>query len=160
NASIRTAPSSLAARRSRSGFRATRTTSAPSARARRAVSNPIPALPPITTTVCPGSSGARRPGESVVAGLMEPPISSSTDGNSSVASSAPFGEDLRLRLPVRVELCLVAFLPCRPLFRAPDVPVGPAALQHLAQVETQLFHSRPPEEPVAVVDRVDAQAGL
>jgi hypothetical protein len=30
----------------------------PSARARRAVSNPMPALPPITTTVCPRSSGS------------------------------------------------------------------------------------------------------
>jgi hypothetical protein len=34
-------------------------TSAPSARARRAVSSPMPELPPITTTVCPGSSGSR-----------------------------------------------------------------------------------------------------
>src|SRR5215467_12075781 len=33
-------------------------TSAPSDRARRAVSSPIPALPPITTTVCPISSGS------------------------------------------------------------------------------------------------------
>jgi hypothetical protein len=30
------------------------------ARARRAVSSPMPALPPITTTVCPRSSGSRR----------------------------------------------------------------------------------------------------
>ncbi len=42
--------------RSRSGSRPTRTTSAPSERARRAVSRPIPALPPIRTTVCPASS--------------------------------------------------------------------------------------------------------
>ena len=48
-----------AARSSRSGSRAVRTTSAPSARARRAVSRPMPALPPITTTVCPSSSLAR-----------------------------------------------------------------------------------------------------
>src|SRR5205085_2575591 len=39
--------------------RPVRITSAPSARARRAVSSPMPALPPITTTVCPSSSGSR-----------------------------------------------------------------------------------------------------
>ena len=44
---------------SRSGSRPVRITSAPSARARRAVSSPMPALPPITTTVCPSSSGSR-----------------------------------------------------------------------------------------------------
>ena len=38
-------------------------TPAPSARARRAVSSPMPALPPITTTVCPGKSGSRAAGE-------------------------------------------------------------------------------------------------
>ena len=42
-----------------SAFRPVRITLAPSARARRAVSNPMPALPPITTTVCPRSSGSR-----------------------------------------------------------------------------------------------------
>ena len=39
------------------GSRAVTITSAPSARARRAVSRPMPELPPITTTVCPSSSG-------------------------------------------------------------------------------------------------------
>src|SRR5215213_3408673 len=34
-------------------------TSAPSVWARRAVSSPMPALPPINTTVCPASSGPR-----------------------------------------------------------------------------------------------------
>ena len=38
----------------------------PSARARRAVSNPIPVLPPITTAVCPRSSGSRWVGEETV----------------------------------------------------------------------------------------------
>ena len=52
------APSSFAARWRRSGFRAARISFAPSARARRAVSSPMPALPPITTTVCPSSSGS------------------------------------------------------------------------------------------------------
>jgi hypothetical protein len=39
------------------GSRAVRITSAPSVRARLAVSSPMPELPPITTTVCPASSG-------------------------------------------------------------------------------------------------------
>ena len=43
----------------RPGSRPVRTTSAPSARARRAVSRPMPALPPIRTTVCPASCGTR-----------------------------------------------------------------------------------------------------
>jgi hypothetical protein len=58
-AALFVAPTSSAASLRRSGFRAVRTTSAPSARARRAVSSPMPALPPITTTVCPSSSGSR-----------------------------------------------------------------------------------------------------
>src|SRR5215208_6995615 len=53
------APSSRAACSRRSGLRPARMTSAPSARARRAVSRPIPALPPMTTTICPSSSGSR-----------------------------------------------------------------------------------------------------
>jgi hypothetical protein len=36
-----------------------RITPAPSLLARRAVSSPMPALPPITTTVCPSSCGSR-----------------------------------------------------------------------------------------------------
>ena len=43
------------------------------ARARRAVSSPIPALPPITTTICPMSSGSRWTATTVVAVLMIPP---------------------------------------------------------------------------------------
>src|SRR5262249_33338747 len=54
----------------RSGLRPVRTTSAPSARARLAVSSPIPELPPITTTVCPRSWGSRRVGETVLALVM------------------------------------------------------------------------------------------
>jgi len=45
-------------------------TSAPSARASRAVSSPIPALPPIKTTVWPSSCGSRSDGEAVVAVSM------------------------------------------------------------------------------------------
>ena len=54
------APTSAAALSSRSRVRPVRITSAPSARARLAVSSPIPALPPITTTVCPAARLARR----------------------------------------------------------------------------------------------------
>jgi hypothetical protein len=47
---------------------------APSARARRAVSSPMPALPPITTTVCPTSSGSRWGFIAGVAVVMIPPM--------------------------------------------------------------------------------------
>ena len=73
-AAVLSAPSSLAARCRRSGFRPVRITLAPSARARRAVSSPMPALPPITTTVCPSSSGSRRMGEGLVTVLMFNPL--------------------------------------------------------------------------------------
>src|SRR5262245_25244799 len=69
-AAVLSAPTLLAALWRRSGFLPVRITFAPSARARRAVSSPMPALPPITTTVCPRSSGSRRMGETVVAVLM------------------------------------------------------------------------------------------
>ena len=70
------APSSRPARCSRSGSRAVMITSAPSARARRAVSSPIPALPPITRTVCPSSSGSRDSAVSVAhVGSSVPPCS-------------------------------------------------------------------------------------
>src|SRR5207244_3235762 len=42
--------------------------------ARLAVSSPIPALPPITTTVCPSNSGSRRVGVAAVAPVMTPPM--------------------------------------------------------------------------------------
>jgi len=51
NAAVLSAPTSRAASSSRSGVRPVRVTSAPEARASRAVSSPIPALPPMTTTV-------------------------------------------------------------------------------------------------------------
>jgi hypothetical protein len=49
---------------------AVRMTFAPSARARLAVSSPMPALPPIRTTVCPSSSASRRIADDVVDVLM------------------------------------------------------------------------------------------
>src|SRR5215470_19831592 len=69
-AALLRAPSSSAACRRRSGSRPVRTTAAPSARARLAVSSPIPELPPITTTVCPRSWGSRTVGEAVLAVVM------------------------------------------------------------------------------------------
>ena len=76
NAAVLSAPSSLAARSRRSGVRAARISFAPSARASRAVSSPMPALPPITTTVCPRSPGSGWMGEVPVAMLMIPPFNS------------------------------------------------------------------------------------
>ena len=60
NAAVLIAPTSRAARSRRSGLRPVRMTSAPSARARRAVSRPMPALPPMTTTVWPAGRGTGR----------------------------------------------------------------------------------------------------
>ncbi len=79
-------PSSLAACCRRSGLRAVRMTSAPSARARRAVSSPMPALPPITTTVCPSSSGSCWAGETVAAVAMAPPMTFSASSSATAAA--------------------------------------------------------------------------
>src|SRR5215217_3034222 len=72
-AALLRAPSSRAARSRRPAPRAVMMTSAPSARARRAVSYPIPALPPMTTTVCPSSSASRWLGVTVGAEVIVPP---------------------------------------------------------------------------------------
>ena len=69
-ATVRCASSSSAASFRRSGLRPVRMTLAPSARARRAVSSPMPALPPMTTTVWPSSSGSRCVDTAVVAVVM------------------------------------------------------------------------------------------
>src|SRR5580658_9468798 len=69
-AAVLDAPTSVAACLRRSGSRAARITLAPSALARRAVSNPMPELPPITITVCPRSAGSWWMGEGIVAVLM------------------------------------------------------------------------------------------
>jgi hypothetical protein len=114
--------------------------------ARRAVSSPIPALPPITTSVRPRSSGTRRPGEAVVPGLMIPPRVGSVRPT---PAPACFRTD---RNP-----------PSRPsprLFAAPRCQCanrdGTAATRRAGRAA--LLHSRPAEEPVAVVDPVDTQA--
>jgi hypothetical protein len=67
------APRGRAPCSSRSGVRPVRTTSAPSLRARRAVSSPMPALPPMTTTVWPSSCGSRATETLVVTVVMLPP---------------------------------------------------------------------------------------
>src|SRR4029453_14222148 len=71
-----------------------------------------------------------------------------------------FGQGLCLCFSVRIETRLLALRPGCSLFAAADVPVGTAALQHGAQIHAQLLHRRPAEEPVAVVDLEDTQAGL
>src|SRR3954468_19324539 len=74
------APTSVAACASRSGLRPVRMTPAPSARARRAVSRPMPALPPMTTMVCPSSSGWRAMGWATVAVVIGSLLSSAWHG--------------------------------------------------------------------------------
>src|SRR3954469_20766838 len=74
-------------------------------------------------------------------------------------ASVLFSQHLRLRFSVGIELRLVALRPRRSLLRAADVPIGTAALQDGAQVQAQLVRRRTAEEPVPVVDLVDAQPG-
>src|SRR5262249_39919025 len=76
------------------------------------------------------------------------------------AASLLFGQELRLCLSLRIERSLVAVRPRGARDVARDVPVGAAALQDGAEVEAQLLDGRTAEEPVAVVDLVDAQARL
>ena len=52
------------------------------ARARRAVSSPMPELPPITTTLCPASSG--------LALMPSPPVTSPGAHSASMTSGFPF----------------------------------------------------------------------
>ena len=67
------APSSRPTRCRRSGSRAVRMMSAPLARASRAVSSPMPELPPMTRTVCPSRSCSRCTGEELIEAAMVPP---------------------------------------------------------------------------------------
>ena len=69
-AAVLRAPTSAAARSRRSAFRPVKMTSAPSLRARRAVSSPMPALPPMATTIWPNSSGSRGVTATVVSVVM------------------------------------------------------------------------------------------
>src|SRR5262249_33423553 len=61
---------------------------------------------------------------------------------------------------VRIEKLFPLFLPRRFYFGGGDVPIRSALLEHRAQVLTQFFHGRPPEEPVAHIDLVNHQAWL
>src|SRR5215475_16175858 len=60
--------------------------SAPLARASRAVSSPMPELPPITTTVCPSRPRSRCAGDELIEAVMVPP-----DAVAHVGSSVPVG---------------------------------------------------------------------
>src|SRR5437868_11909987 len=98
--------------------------------------------------ICPSSengwrrvSRARRLGCDRIKSLNRPP-----------SGSVLFGQRLRLSFSVRIETRLLALRPGCSLLRAADVPIGTAALQYGAQVEAQLLHRRPAEEPVPIVD--------
>src|SRR6516165_3526494 len=87
------APSSRPAPCSRSGSRAVRMMSAPLARASRAVSSPMPELPPITRTVCPRGSRSRCADDELIEAVMVPPgvvvyVGSSVPAFSAVMSAA------------------------------------------------------------------------
>src|SRR6266550_9523946 len=71
-----------------------------------------------------------------------------------------FTESLDVRLAVRIEEFLAALLPRRFEFGRCDVPVGPAFLDNGTQILAELFHRRPPEEPIAHVYLIDDKAGL
>src|SRR3989441_13310074 len=74
------------------------------------------------------------------------------------SGSVLFGQHLRLRFSVRMEVCLLTLRPGCSLLRAADVPIGTAALQHGAQVKAQLLDRRPAAEPVLIVDLVDTES--
>src|SRR5262245_9068511 len=57
------------------------------------------------------------------------------------------GQHLCLRPSVGKKARLLALPPGGALLSAADVPVGTAALQDRAQVEAELLHRRPAEEP-------------
>ena len=61
---------------------------------------------------------------------------------------------------VRVEEIFAALLPGGSEFGGGDVPVGAAFFCDGAEVLAELFHGGATEEPVAVVDFVDEEAGL
>src|SRR5712672_4771755 len=92
--------------------------------------------------------------------MCTPRAATSAGPTNPPSRSVQLGQQLRLRLSVRPEACLVALRPGRALLRAANVPIGTAALKNGTQVQAQLLHGGPAEEPVAVVDLVDAQAGL
>src|SRR5580700_2767583 len=71
-----------------------------------------------------------------------------------------FTKSLCVRFAVRIKEFLAALLPRRFEFRRCDVPVRPAFPGNGTQVLAEIFHSRPTEEPVAVVDLVNNKTRL
>ena len=71
-----------------------------------------------------------------------------------------FTESLGVRFAVRIKEFLAALLPRRFEFGRCDVPVRPAFPGNGTQILAEIFHRGPAEEPVAVVDLVNDQAGL
>jgi hypothetical protein len=134
-------------------LRPVRMTLAPSARARRAVSNPIPALPPMTTTVCPSSSGSRRVDETGVEMVMNSPLVTPP-------LLVLFAESLDVGFAVGVEEFLAPLGPRGLELGRCNVPVRPALPCDNAQVLAEIFESGPPEEPVTIVNLVNDQTGL
>ena len=71
-----------------------------------------------------------------------------------------FTDCLGVGFAVGIEEFLAALLPSGFEFGRGDVPIGPALLGDGTQVLTEILHSGPAEEPVAIVDLVDDQTGF
>jgi hypothetical protein len=71
-----------------------------------------------------------------------------------------FTESLDVRFAVRIEEFLATLLPRRFELGRCDVPVRAAFLGNGTQVLAEIFHRRPPEEPIAHVDLIYDKAGL
>ena len=71
-----------------------------------------------------------------------------------------FTERLRVRFAVGIKEFLAALLPRSFEFRGGDVPVRPAFSRNGSEVLAELFHGRPPEKPIAVIDLVNDQTRL
>ena len=71
-----------------------------------------------------------------------------------------FAERLYVCFAVRIEEFFAALLPRPSKFGSCDVPVRPAFLRNGAQVLAEIFQSGPAEEPVAVINLINDQAGL
>jgi hypothetical protein len=74
--------------------------------------------------------------------------------------SVLFAEGLDVGFAVGIEEVLAALLPGGFEFGRGDVPVGAAFFGNGAEVLAEFFHGGAAEEPVAVVDFVDEEAGL
>jgi hypothetical protein len=66
-----------------------------------------------------------------------------------------FRQDLGVGFAVRIEQVFAALLPRFPELGRCDVPVRPAFFENGMHVLAELLQSRPPKEPIAVVDFVN-----